>query len=64
VSAWQNTNHPSYNDRIKAILDTYDSGNPNATPEQAMTFLQGKMQELSQLIQNNPTVKLNNLIFR
>jgi hypothetical protein len=64
VSAWQNTNHPSYNDRIKAILDTYNSGNPNATPEQAMVFLQGKMQELSQLIQNNPTVKINDLIFR
>lgn len=64
VDAWQNTNHPAYNDRIKAILDNYNEINPNATPEQAIVFLQGKMQELSQLINNNPTVKLNDLIFR
>lgn len=64
VDTWRNTNHPSYNDRIKAILDNYNELNPNATPEQAMIFLQGKMQEIAQVINNNPAVKLNDLIFR
>lgn len=64
VDSWRNTNHPGYNDRIKAILDNYNEVNPNATPEQAMVFLQGKMEEIAQVINNNPTVKLNDLIFR
>ena len=64
VAAWQNTTHPSYNDKIKVILDDYNILNPNATPEQAMLFLQLKMQELAQLINNNPTRKINDLIFR
>ena len=64
VDAWRNTYHPSYNNRIEAILDNYNELNPNATPEQAMVFLQGKMEEIAQVINNNPTVKLNDLIFR
>ncbi|TXE14465.1 hypothetical protein ESV85_02545 [Algoriphagus aquimarinus] len=64
VGAWQNTTHPQYNQRVFAILENYKNEIPNATPEQAMVFLQGKMQELSQLIENNPTVKINDLIFR
>lgn len=64
VDAWQNTTHTSYNTRIKAVLDEFSIRYPNASPEQAMVFLQGKMEELSQLIKNNPTVKINDLIFR
>lgn len=63
VAAWQNTNHPAYNTKIRGVLDRWNSRNPNATPEQAMVFLQEKMQELSQLIANNPSVKINDLIF-
>jgi hypothetical protein len=64
VDSWRNTNHPSYNNRVEAILDNYNELNPNANPEQAMVFLQGKMQEIAQVINNNPTIKLNDLIFR
>lgn len=64
VDAWRNTSHPAYNTRIRGMLDRWNSRNPNATPEQAMIFLQEKMQELSQLIKNNPTVKINDLIFQ
>jgi hypothetical protein len=63
VPAWQNTTHPAYNTKIRGVLDRWNSRNPNATPEQAMVFLQEKMQELSQLIANNPSVKINDLIF-
>jgi hypothetical protein len=63
VAAWQNTTHPAYNTKIRGVLDRWNSSNPNATPEQAMVFLQEKMQELSQLIANNPSVKINDLIF-
>ena len=63
VAAWQNTNHPAYNTKIRGVLDRWNSRNPNATPEQAMVFLQEKIQELSQLIANNPSVKINDLIF-
>ncbi|GMQ29958.1 AHH domain-containing protein [Algoriphagus confluentis] len=64
VDSWRNTSHPAYNTRIRGVLDRWNSRNPNATPEQAMVFLQEKMQELSQLINDNPTVKINDLIFQ
>lgn len=63
VSSWQNTSHPNYNNKIRGIFDRWDSRNQNATPEQVMEFLQSKMQELSQLIKDNPTVKINDLEF-
>ncbi|WP_143189492.1 AHH domain-containing protein [Algoriphagus hitonicola] len=64
VDMWQNTSHPSYNSRIEVILDLYNEDFPNATPDQAMIFLQNKMDQLSQLIQNNPNVKINDLNFK
>ena len=64
VTAWQNTNHPQYNQRIFAILEGFKDEYPNASPEEAMTFLQGKMQSIKQLIEANPNVKLNDLSFR
>lgn len=64
VAAWQNTNHPQYNQRIFAILEGCKNSYPNATPEEAMSFLQDKMQSLKQLIEANPNVKLNDLSFK
>ena len=64
VDAWQNTNHPAYNSRLEAILDLWNSGNPNASPEAANAFLEDKMEEIFLNIQNNPNTKINDLIFR
>jgi hypothetical protein len=64
VDAWQNTNHPAYNSRLEAILDLWNSGNPNASPEAANAFLEDKMEEIFLIIQNNPNTKINDLIFR
>jgi hypothetical protein len=68
VEAWQNTNHPQYNNRVEAILENYknsfDNFDRDVSAEEAYEFLNLEMSKLYNLIDNNPTVKINDLIFR
>jgi len=64
VDAWQNTTHPNYNDKIFDILEEFNNDYPSATPEQAKAFLEEEMEALFQLIQSNPSIKIDRLIFQ
>jgi hypothetical protein len=65
VAAIQNTTHPAYNTRFFAILENYQLTNPNATPEQAYSFLNQQISKARIAIQNLPSGgKINDVIWR
>ena len=63
VDAWQNTTHPNYNNRILEILNDYAEDFKDATPAEAKAFVEGEMEAIFQLIDNNPSIKIDRLIF-
>ncbi len=63
VEKWRNTNHPGYNDLIETKLEAFKNYNPNATPDQCYDFLIDLINEAKIAINNNPSVKLQDLFF-
>ncbi|CAA7197592.1 AHH domain-containing protein [Chryseobacterium potabilaquae] len=63
IDKWRNTNHPSYNDIIEFKLENFKNENPNANYDECYDFLLDLIDEAKAAINNNPTLKLQNLIF-
>lgn len=55
--------HSNYDNIIKTYLNNWNSANPNATPDQAYNFAMFVIQKAKTAIQNNPNIKINDLIF-
>ena len=55
--------HANYNARIEQYLNNWNAANPNATPDQAYNYAMYIIQKAKTAIQNNPTIKINDLIF-
>jgi hypothetical protein len=68
VESWQNTTHPAYNNRVREILERYKASYKNfedeVSPKEAYQFLQFEMAKLKNLISNNSTTKINDLVFK
>ncbi|MGY0408873.1 MAG: AHH domain-containing protein, partial [Polaribacter sp.] len=61
VATWRNQpNHNLYNQRVQALFDNLS---PNLTPNQAYDQLTTIVDNIRDVITNNPTVHLNDLIF-
>jgi hypothetical protein len=64
VETWRNQpNHPEYTDKIYRKLEDFWNANPNATPTACYNELLGIINKARNTIINNPTVKINDLIF-
>ncbi len=64
VETWRNQpNHPAYTDKIYRKLERFLDEQPNAAPTECYNKLLSIINEIKQVIINNPTVKINDLIF-
>ncbi|MXV13920.1 DUF6443 domain-containing protein [Hufsiella ginkgonis] len=57
----QHGNHPSYNETIGQKLADFVKNNPEYSTTDALKFVRGLTQEMRQMIENNPAVKVNEL---
>ncbi|MFT4855854.1 MAG: hypothetical protein ACI9UV_000214 [Algoriphagus sp.] len=65
MDTWRNQpNHEIYNNRIKALLDNFNTSYPNASPDDAYNFLNSLIARIRTEIINNPEKHLNEIVFR
>ncbi|WP_027383094.1 AHH domain-containing protein [Epilithonimonas caeni] len=55
--------HGNYNNIIKNYLTNWNNANPNASPDQAYSYVMSIIQKAKTAIQNNPNIKINDLTF-
>ncbi|UZO79733.1 hypothetical protein NBT05_12320 [Aquimarina sp. ERC-38] len=62
VKAFRNTKHTAYNKAIENYLNIKLFENPNLTPDQAYDLVQMLIKKLRKIIEENPNVKIQDLI--
>jgi RHS repeat-associated protein len=54
-------NHPDYNTEVGNKIGQFKTDNPGYTPKQGLGFIRGLSNGLKQMIENNPSTKVNDL---
>ncbi len=60
-SEGQHGNHPNYTTEAAKRIDEFQEKNPDPSPEKAAEFIRQVVKDLSQVIKDNPGVKINDL---
>jgi len=55
-------NHPNYNKAVGDKLANFEKNNPDFTPAEALKFIRSLVKDLKQAIEDNPKIKLNDLL--
>ncbi|MEY8709074.1 RHS repeat-associated core domain-containing protein, partial [Bacteroides faecichinchillae] len=57
----QHGKHPNYTNQIRNKLEKFQEKNPNASPEQSVSFIKETVSGTKNVIESNPNTKINDL---